>query len=327
MTSGESSRARASYLRAVSSTDEPIDVALLVLNWNGAELLRRHLPQVVEAARAASVPTRAYVVDNASSDDSRAVVAEFPEVEWLPMPDNLKLVAYNHAARSVECEAFMVLNNDLSPPRDAVDTLWPTLRDNPHVFAAGGLVRNSETDEIDSGPTALRWEGEWNVYAQGLGDAGGPISAGYVSGGASLIRRSMFLELGGFWELLPSMYWEDVELGLHAWLHGWRSVFDPRPVFDHESGATTKQAISDRRRSFGVYQNRRLMHVALLLDDRDLRAWIRAELRRSLRKPYYWPAALTLLPRLRAAIRRRRALRAKLGAVSVSELERRWANP
>jgi len=311
----------------VSSADEPIDVALLVLNWNGAHLLRRHLPQVVEAARAASVPTRAYVVDNASEDDSRAVVEQFPEVEWLPMPDNLKLVAYNHAARGIDCQAFMVLNNDLSPPRGAVDALWPELRDNPDVFAVGGLVRNSATGETDSGPTALRWEQEWNVYASGLAGADGPINVGYVSGGASLIRRSMFLELGGFWTLLPSMYWEDVELGLHAWLHGWRSLFDPRQVFEHESGATTRQAISDSRRTFGVYKNRRLAHVSLLLDDGDLRDWIRAELRRSLRKPYYWPAALTLVPRLRAAIRRRRALRARLGPVSVSELQRRWSNP
>src|SRR3954454_12359670 len=193
MTSGDCRGGLASYLRAVSSDSEPIDVALLVLNWNGAHLLRRHLPRVVEAGRAASVPTRAYVVDNASEDDSRAVVEQFPDVEWLPMPGNLKLVAYNHAARTVECEAFMVLNNDLSPPRDAVDRLWPELRDNPDVFAVGGLVRNSATGEVDSGPTALRWEGEWNVDASGLAGAEEPINVGYVSGGASLIRRDMFL--------------------------------------------------------------------------------------------------------------------------------------
>jgi GT2 family glycosyltransferase len=305
---------------------ERTTVALLVLNWNGAHLLRRHLPQVVEAARAASVPARAYVVDNASEDDSFAVVEQFPEVGWLPMPANLKLVAYNHAARQLDCDAFMVLNNDLSPPANAVDGLWPTLRDNSDVFAVGGLVRNTATGETDSGPTALRWEGEWNVHANALRADDKPINVGYVSGGASLIRRQMFLELDGFWELLPSMYWEDVELGLHAWLHGWRSLFDPRLVFEHETGATTSHSMSTARRSFGVYRNRRLGHVSLLLDGDDLRAWIKAELRRSVRKPYYWPAALTLIPRLREAIRRRRRLRARLGPVSVAELQRRWSS-
>ena len=322
MTSGDCRRGLSSYVGAV----ERVDVALLVLNWNGAHLLRRHLPQVVEAARASSVSTRAYVVDNASEDDSKSVVEQFPDVGWLPMPDNLKLVAYNHAARQIDCEAFMVLNNDLSPPRDAVDQLWPTLRDNPDVFAVGGLVRNTATGETDSGPTALRWEGEWNVHANALQADEEPINVGYVSGGASLIRRDMFLKLGGFWELFPSMYWEDVELGLNAWLHGWRSLFDPRATFEHETGATTSQSLSTARRSFGVYRNRRLAHVALLLDDADRKAWIRAELRRSLRKPYYWPAALTLIPRLPKAIRRRRALRAQLGPVTIEELQRRWSN-
>src|SRR3954454_2248648 len=267
MTSGDCRGGLASYLRAVSSAREPIDVALLVLNWNGAHLLRRHLPQVVEAARAASVPTRAFVVDNASEDDSEAVVSALGEVGWVPMASNLKLIAYNEAAKQIDCKAFMVLNNDLSPPRDAVERLWPTLRDNPEVFAVGGLVRNTDTGETDSGPTALRWEHEWNVYASGLAGSEDVINVGYVSGGASLIRRDMFLELGGFWPLLPSMYWEDVELGLRAWLHGWRSVFDPGPVFEHESGSTTRHSISDSRRSFGVYRTRRLGHVALLLDN------------------------------------------------------------
>lgn len=307
-----------------AATDAP-EIALLVLNWNGADLLRRHLPQVVDAARAASVPTRAFVVDNASEDGSHDVVRGFDDVGWIPMPDNRKLLAYNDAVAQIQCSAFMMLNNDLSPPRNAVDGLWEVMRDRPDVFAVGGLVWDVLTDQLESGPTTLRWEREWVVDRAGRADADGIVDVGYVSGGAGLFRRDRFLELGGFWPTLPSMYWEDTELGLRAWLHGWRSLYHPGLVFDHESGATTRHAISDRRRTFGVYQNRRLAHVALLLDRGDLREWIRGELSRSVRKPYYWPAALTLLPRLPAAIRQRRRLRARCGPVSVADLERRWS--
>jgi GT2 family glycosyltransferase len=121
------------------------------------------------------------------------------------------------------------------------------------------------------------------------------------------------------------MYWEDTELGLRAWLHGWRSVYKPGPVFAHDTGATTNESFSGRRREFGVYRNRRLIHVSQLLHGRDLRDWIRGELSRSLRKPYYWPAALSLVPRLPAALRQRRRLRAECGTVTVRELERRWS--
>jgi GT2 family glycosyltransferase len=303
----------------------PPDVALLVLNWNGADLLRRHLPAVVEAARRATVPTRAYVIDNASADDSRAAIAEFPDVELVALPENRRLQGYNDAVRGIGCRAFMALNNDISPAPDAVDRLWETLSSGPDVFAVGGLVRDVAEGRVESGPTGARWEGEWILEPTGLaGERAGAHDVAYVSGGAALYDRERFLALGGFWENLPSLYWEDVDLCLAAWAHGWRSVFRPDVEFEHESGATVKRTISPRRLEFGVYRNRRLVHLALLLDGADLRGYLAAEARRSLRKPYYWPAALTLLPRLPAALRRRRALRRACGPVTVAELRRRW---
>jgi GT2 family glycosyltransferase len=300
------------------------DVAILVLNWNGADLLRRHLPAAVACAEASRTATKVYVVDNGSTDDSREVVADLGGVEWLGFPDNRKLVAYNDAARAIDCTAFVALNNDLSPPAHAVDALWETLHSADDVFAVGGLMRDATTGQVESGPTDARWEGEWVVEPSGLAGANGPIDVAYVSGGAALYRRDRFLDLEGFWAVLPSMYWEDVDLGLRAWMHGWRSVFRPDVEFAHESGATVKRTMSVRRRSFGVYRNRRLIHAALLLDGSDLRSYVRAELRRSLRKPYYWPSALTLVPRLPAALRRRRELRRRCGPITVAELQRRW---
>src|SRR3954447_19240437 len=240
-------------------------IALLVLNWNGADLLRRHLPAVVAAARAASVPTKAFVVDNASEDDSRAVVEQFEDVGWLAIAENKKLVAYNDAARAIECTAFMVLNNDLSPPPETVDVLWKVMRDEPDVFAVTGAMRNHETGEIESGPTILHWDRQWMIAPPGRPYDGEPVDVAYVSGGASLLRRDMFLKAGGFWDALPSMYWEDVELGVRAWMHGWRSLFVPGLAFPHESGSTTKQSISDFGRSAGVYRNQHMMYVSQLL--------------------------------------------------------------
>jgi GT2 family glycosyltransferase len=312
-------------VRALESSGEKLEIALLVLNWNGADLLRRHLPQVQAAAAAASVPTRAFVIDNASEDDSRQVVAGFDDVGWLAIPDNRKLLAYNDAARAIDCTAFMVLNNDLSPPADAVDRLWEVMRDQPDVIAVGGLMQNDATGEAESGPTTLHWEREWVIDPTGRRHGEDPVDVAYVSGGAALFRRDAFLEVGGFWDGLPSMYWEDVELGVRAWMHGWRSVFQPGVVFPHESGATTKQSMSDRRRSAGVYRNQRLMYVSQLLDGDDLRDWLRGELRRNIRKPWLWVAALTVLPRLRAALRQRRRLRQACGKPTVRELERHWS--
>jgi GT2 family glycosyltransferase len=300
------------------------ELALMVLNWNGADLLRRHLPAVVAAAEAASVDARVYVIDNASEDDSREVIDGFAGVELIAFADNRRLQAYNEAARLVECEAFMMLNNDVSPEPGVIDPMWATLSGDESIFAVGGEVIDTASGEIDSGPTSARWERQWVLEPTALAGAAGPIDVAYISGGAGLYRRRMFLELGGFWEELPGLYWEDVELGLRAWLHGWRSVFHPAVRFDHASGSTVRRSLNPYVREYRTYQNVRLTHWSLLLSGADLRDYLRGELRRSLRKPYYYVTVLTLAGRLPAAIRRRRALRRRCGPVSVAELQARW---
>jgi GT2 family glycosyltransferase len=301
------------------------DVSLIVLNWNGADLLRRHLPAVLEAARRAPVATQVWVIDNASHDGSRDVVRSFEGAQLIAMDANRKLHAYNDAASMVDCEAFMMLNNDVSPAADLVGPMYETLSADPSIFAVAGEVVETATGRLDSGPTAARWRHGWALEPEALGGASEPVNVAYVSGGAGLYRRNMFLALGGFWELLPGLYWEDVELGLRAWMHGWRSVFDPRARFDHESGVTVRRHVNPYLRELRTYQNIRLTHWALLLDRRDLRDYLANELRRSLTRPHYFAAYLTMARFMPGVLRRRRELKARCAVVSAAELQARWS--
>lgn len=296
----------------------------MVLNWNGADLMRRHLPAVIEAARNARVETAVYVIDNASVDDSVELIESLDGVELIALPRNLRLQAYNEAVRQVDCTAFMMLNNDLSPVADVVDPMWETLSSDPTIFAVGGEVIDPSSGHVDSGPTSARWEGQWVLEPTGLAGATEPIGVAYVSGGAGLYRREMFLALDGFWKRLPGLYWEDVELGLRAWMHGWRSVYHPGVRFDHISGSTVRRALNPYVRQFRTYQNVRLTQWELLLDRGDLRAYLATELRTALRKPYQFATVLTLLGYLPEVRRRRRALIDRCGRVGVAELEAHW---
>ena len=300
------------------------DVALIVLNWNGADLMRRHLPAVVRAARSARASTAVYVIDNASEDDSRAYLETLADVELIAMPDNRRLAAYNDAVRELDCEAFMMLNNDVSPVADVVDPLLETLRGAPDAFAVGGDVVEIGSGWLESGPSSARWEGRWVLEPTGASAGEEVVNVAYVSGGAGLYRREMFVELGGFWEALPGLYWEDVELGLRAWLHGWRSLYDPRIHFDHAGGATVKRTLNPRVRELRTYQNIRLAHLALLLDRDDLREYLGGELRQALRKPYQLAAALSLLRSLGEIRAHRALLRERCASVSARELQMRW---
>ena len=61
-------------------------VKIVILNWNGADHLRRFLPSVVAAAPAG---VEVVVADNGSTDDSLRVLAtEFPSVVVLSLDAN-----------------------------------------------------------------------------------------------------------------------------------------------------------------------------------------------------------------------------------------------
>jgi GT2 family glycosyltransferase len=135
------------------------DIALLVLNWNGADLLERHLPAVVEAARSATPETTVHVIDNASTDASREVVARFEGVEFIARPDNRKLHAYNDVVPGLDCDAFMMLNNDLSPSPNSVDTsatpsARPPRSSTPWPGSSSSPTSSAGTPKRPSRPTS-----------------------------------------------------------------------------------------------------------------------------------------------------------------------------
>ncbi len=87
-------------------------IAVVILNWNGAEMMRRFLPSVVEfSADLADV----VVADNGSDDDSCAMLErEFPSVKLLRLDQNYGFAeGYNRALAQISASYFLLLNSDV----------------------------------------------------------------------------------------------------------------------------------------------------------------------------------------------------------------------
>ena len=87
-------------------------VAVVILNWNGAAMLRQYLPQVLEYSRDEA---DVYVADNASTDNSLDLLrTSFPEVKLIVLEQNWGFAeGYNKALSQIDTEYYLLLNSDI----------------------------------------------------------------------------------------------------------------------------------------------------------------------------------------------------------------------
>ena len=100
-------------------------VAVIILNWNGANLLRRYLPTVLAGTSADLADV--IVADNGSIDDSRKVLEhEFPTVKTLYLDQNYGFAeGYNRAIAQAEGYRYTVLlNSDVRTPAGWLEPLY-----------------------------------------------------------------------------------------------------------------------------------------------------------------------------------------------------------
>ena len=87
-------------------------LAIVILNWNGEQMLRTYLPSVMQYSRDEAT---VYVADNASTDGSLAFLkATFPECRLIVLEKNWGFAeGYNKALKEIEAEYYLLLNSDI----------------------------------------------------------------------------------------------------------------------------------------------------------------------------------------------------------------------
>jgi N-acetylglucosaminyl-diphospho-decaprenol L-rhamnosyltransferase len=216
-------------------------VHLLILNFNGRRLLAECLPSVVEAARRSRHECDVAVVDNASSDDSIAWLAQHhPDVEVIRRP-NRGLCSYNDVVPGLPGRVAILLNNDIKLDPGCIDPLVEPLEPPSRCFMAAPLCWRFDGRSYEGFRTAIDWH--WGLvratalfpgHEPGIGTAGPTASAGAVMA----VDRDKFAELGGFDPVYLPGRLEDLDLAYRAYLAGYPSVYVPEAVAYHRGMAT-----------------------------------------------------------------------------------------
>ena len=234
-------------------------VSVVIPNWNGAALL----PGCFFAlSQTRWKPLEIIVVDNGSSDDSRAIFEAWrprlPAPRWVGLGANVGFGgAVNEGARVADGRWIALLNNDAAPMPTWIDALVEVGESDPLVgMVAAKLLRMRRPDQIDkvghgmypdglnSGrATGERDMGQWDEITETL----------FPDGAAGLYRRDMWEALGGFDPNLFA-YGDDSDFGLRARWAGWRALVAPRSVVYHLHSATS--GAYSMRKAFWIERHR-----------------------------------------------------------------------
>ena len=282
------------------------DIAVIIVNWNAREDLRRCL-QSLYADPLPRVSYEVWVVDNASDDSSADMVAsEFPQVTLLANTDNAGFSkANNQAIARTDSRYVFLLNSDAFIHPGALDHLVAYADTHPQAGIVGPKVLNSNGSiqfscrrfpSLGAGFFRNTYLGRLfphNKFARdylmvGFNHAS-DIPVDWVSGCAMLIRRGLLEKIGALDERFY-MYCEDVDLCQRAWEGGWQVVYAPQPVVTHAIGRSSDKngdrMIIEFHRSWYEYDRKRhpkasLLRRAAIYSGLWLRAAVRIAKRRA----------------------------------------------
>jgi GT2 family glycosyltransferase len=194
-----------------------------------------------------TVPFEVVIVDNGSTDDTKAYLEEarksYPWLRVWTSPKNLGFAAgCNQGAREAQGEYLVFLNNDTEVHPDWLAPLVRILRDDPRVGAVGGKIISMDgtriqtagmylADDLRDGRQFAMW-----MYARDESAADPRYDTArvcvMVAGVCLAVRRAQFLELGGFDEQFYNGY-EDVDFCLRLGEKGLLVVCEPACVVRH----------------------------------------------------------------------------------------------
>lgn len=242
-------------------------IAVVILNWNGEQMLRRFLPGVITCSSAPGVEI--CIADNASTDGSVEMIRrEFPQVRLICLDANYGFAdGYNKALAQVEARYVVLLNSDvevtpgwLLPLATFLDThpdmaacqpklcSWTDRKSFEYAGAAGGYLdrygypfcrgRIFETIETDSG----QYDSVIPVF--------------WASGAALFIRLEIYRKVGGL-DGRFFAHMEEIDLCWRMRSRGYKLACVPQSTVYHVGGATLKK--ENPRKTFLNFRNNLLM--------------------------------------------------------------------
>jgi GT2 family glycosyltransferase len=221
-------------------------VAILILNFNGAEHLQRFLPSIISNSQGCDI----IVGDNCSTDKSLLVLEEsFGGVQVIKLDKNYGYAeGYNQLIRQVNHEIIALVNSDIEATQNWTESLVAVLDSNEKIVAVQPKILSyNKRNEFEYAGAAGGYIDQYgypfcrgrvfNTIEEDHGQYNDTREVFWASGACFMVKRSVFEELGGF-DSSFFAHMEEIDLNWRMYNSGYKVIYCSNSTVYHLGGGT-----------------------------------------------------------------------------------------
>lgn len=208
----------------ISTDPKPLDLSIVVVNWNTKELLDKCLDSVYRTVTRPAFDV--WVVDNASTDGSAEMVrCKYPQAHCLENTENVGFSRANNQAMDLSGgETILLLNSDIELTENAVNKTWELLNEHQSIGAMGCVLKGYDGTTQESWGYSLPHGPSLRKENRDLPD--GLVDSAWIWAAFMLVRRAVVREVGMFDEEFR-MFHEDTDWCWRIIDAGWHIAYCP----------------------------------------------------------------------------------------------------
>ncbi len=252
-----------------NSKSQVVKVSVIVVLFNQAGLSYKCLCHLSESI---DIDYQLIIIDNASTDNTNELIQRISGAKIIRMEENIGFLrAVNIASSHAEGEFIVLLNNDAMVAQDALSISVRRMKFNPNAGAVSGMIQlwNGLLQEAGS----IIWsDGSCAGYGRNSSPEDSEFqfvrNVDYCSGAYLMIRRELFLSLGGLDDDFAPAYYEETDLCVRIIKAGYEIVYDPLikiKHFEFASEVSPGWAVNLQKRNQNIFL---LKHKEFLLNQR-----------------------------------------------------------
>lgn len=244
-----------------------MNVAVVILNWNGRKLLEQFLPSVVQFSPQATI----YVVDNASTDDSVAFISEnFHTVKIIQNKTNGGYAkGYNDGLVSLFEDILVLLNSDVEVTKNWLPPVLSEFeKDNKLSAAQPKILDYKNKTHFEYAGAAGGFIDKYgypycrgrifNTIEEDFGQYNDTQNIFWATGACLFVRKDTFWNVGGFDENFFA-HQEEIDLCWRLQTNGGIVKYVGSSSVYHLGGATL--ASENPKKTFYNFRNSLLLLV------------------------------------------------------------------